>query len=110
VQEARERAGGRIKTMKKEMKGSKSSHLSIALELGASFIKYGLHFSSSISVVKLTCRLSNSVLRGAEGNPIAHLCKSLNLHTQPVPAERCSLYDRSGLPVPKHIEEQAALR
>ncbi|ELR23732.1 amine oxidase, flavincontaining superfamily protein [Acanthamoeba castellanii str. Neff] len=38
ILEARERAGGRIKTMKKEMKGSKSSHLSIAIELGASFI------------------------------------------------------------------------
>jgi hypothetical protein len=48
-----------------------------------------------------------SLRRGAEGNPIAPLCRSLGLHTHEVPADACALYDHSGLPVPKHVELQA---
>ena len=66
VQEARERAGGRIKTMKKEMKGSKSSHLSIAIELGASFIKYARP-DACVCVVNETDALA--VHQGCGGQP-----------------------------------------
>lgn len=94
--------------MRKEMKGSKSSHLSIAIELGASFIKYDCPSSTSCNHKPFLIAIVE--YRGIENNPIAALSESLGLHLHEVPAGKCLLYDDAGDPVLGDIEERAQLR